>query len=232
MNRIPKIIHHTWKNSDIPDYLVTLINTWKKFHQDWEFRFWTDDMNREFIIKYYPGFLSTYDSYPTPIQRVDAVRYFILQKMGGVFIDIDFECFQNIEPLLENSGCVFGTEPKEHCERFKKDIIVCNAFMACHLGNKFFKLICEKIKSGKIKEKNSIIDILESTGPFVLTETYKNYKDKDEIKLLPSDVIYPLTIGETRRVFKGEIDEDIERKVNKAYAVHYFIGSWCESCIS
>lgn len=188
-------------------------------------------MNRDFIINYYPGFVSTYDHYPNPIQRVDAVRYFILLKFGGVFIDIDFECFQNIEPLLENSGCVFGTEPKEHCERFKKDIIVCNAFMACNPANEFFKLICEEIKSVKIKEKNSMIDILESTGPFMLTEIYKNYKDKNEIKLLSPDILYPLNIGETRRVFEGDIDDDIQSKVNKAYAVHYFLGSWCESCI-
>lgn len=76
-----------------------------------------------------------------------------------------------------------------------------------------------------------MIDILESTGPFILTEIYKNYKDKDEIKLLSPDVIYPLSIGETRRVFEGDIDNDMQCKVNKAYAVHYFLGSWCESCV-
>lgn len=87
MNKIPKIIHQTWKNSNIPDYLVDLIKTWKTFHPNWEFKFWTDDMNRDFIIKHYPGFTSVYDSYPNSIQRVDAVRYFILHKFGGVFID-------------------------------------------------------------------------------------------------------------------------------------------------
>lgn len=230
MSKIPKIIHHTWKDLNIPDYLVDLINTWKNFHPNWEFNFWTDDMNRDFIIKYYPGFASVYDSYPTSIQRVDAVRYFILHKVGGVFIDIDFECFQNIEPLLKNSSCVFGIEPEEHCKWFKKDIIVCNAFMACNPGNRFFKLICEKIKSVKIKEKNSGIDILESTGPFILTEIYKNYKDKNKIRLLLPRTIYPLTLNETRRVIKGDIDEDMQYRVDNAYAVHYFLGSWWDSC--
>lgn len=188
-------------------------------------------MNRDFIIKHYPGFISIYDSYPNAIQRVDAVRYFILHKVGGVFIDIDFECFQNIEPLLENSERVFGIEPKEHSERFKKDIMVCNAFMACNPGNRFFEQICEKIKSVKLKEKNYFIDILESTGPLILTEIYENYKDKNEIKLLSPGTIYPLTVAESRRVIKGDIDEDMQHRVDNAYAVHYFLGSWCDSCI-
>ncbi len=154
-----------------------------------------------------------------------------MQKLGGVFIDIDFECFQNIEPLLENSSCVFGIEPEEHCKSFKKDIIVGNAFMACNPGNRFFEQICEKIKSVKIKEKNSFIDILESTGPFILTEIYKNYKDKNKIKLLSPGTIYPLTVAETRRVFKGDIDEDMQHRVDNSHAVHYFLGSWCDSCV-
>lgn len=178
MSKIPKIIHQTWKDLDVPHYLVGLINTWKSFHPTWEFRFWTDDMNRDFIVKNYPGFISIYDSYPNAIQRVDAVRYFILHKVGGVFIDIDFECFQNIEPLLENSNCVFGIEPEEHCKIHKEDIVVCNAFMACNPANRFFKLICEKIKNVTIKEKNSFTDILQSTGPLILTAIYKSYKEK------------------------------------------------------
>ena len=186
-------------------------------------------MNREFIIEHYPDFISVYDSYPNPIQRVDAVRYFILRKVGGVFIDIDFECFRNIEPLLENSNCVFGIEPKDHCERFKKDFIVCNAFMACTPENRFFKQICERIENVKIKKKNSFIDILQSTGPLILTEIYNNYKEKSTIKLLSSDTIYPLSLMETRRVIKGDIDEEMQYKVNNAYAVHYFLGSWCDT---
>lgn len=232
MNEIPKIIHQTWKDSNIPHYLVDLIKTWKTFHQDWEFKFWTDDMNRDFIIRYYPSFTSVYDSYANSIQRVDAVRYFILHKVGGVFIDIDFECFENIEPLLENSSCVFGIEPKEHCKRFKKDIIVCNAFMACNPENTFFKEICEKIESGKIKQRNSFIDILESTGPLMLTEIYENYKDKNKIKLLSPNTIYPLSLAETRRVIMGDIDEEMQYKVDNSYALHYFLGSWCDSVFS
>lgn len=37
----------------------------------------------------YPWFLETFDTYRFPIQRADAIRYFILAHYGGVYIDLD-----------------------------------------------------------------------------------------------------------------------------------------------
>lgn len=37
----------------------------------------------------YPWFLETFDSYPYPIQRADAIRYFVLHHFGGIYIDLD-----------------------------------------------------------------------------------------------------------------------------------------------
>lgn len=38
---------------------------------------------------HYPWFLPTYLSYPYNIQRVDVLRYFILHKLGGIYIDLE-----------------------------------------------------------------------------------------------------------------------------------------------
>jgi len=37
----------------------------------------------------YPWFLETWDSYPFPIERADAIRYFALVHYGGIYIDLD-----------------------------------------------------------------------------------------------------------------------------------------------
>lgn len=67
---------------------------------------WTDKKAREFIAAEYapsiascfsimlmtiryPWFLETYDGYPYPIQRADAIRYFVLHHFGGIYIDLD-----------------------------------------------------------------------------------------------------------------------------------------------
>lgn len=37
----------------------------------------------------YPWFLETFDGYRYPIQRADAIRYFVLHHFGGIYIDLD-----------------------------------------------------------------------------------------------------------------------------------------------
>ncbi|SMC61046.1 glycosyltransferase family 32 protein [Pedobacter nyackensis] len=225
-HQIPKIIHQTWKDDFPPSHLNLLTNTWKESHPEWEYILWTDEMNREFIRKFFPGFLLQYDSYEHNIQRVDAVRYFILYKLGGLFIDLDFECFVNIEPLLTDSECVFALEPIEHCIQFNKDKIICNAFMACKPNNAFFEFICNSLSSFAKKESTFITSILCSTGPFALSDIYNLYEEKEQIRILPSGTVYPLCVKETRRAIEDDIDDGIQEKIEGAYAVHYFLGSW------
>lgn len=61
---------------------------------------WTDASSREFIAEHYSWFLDTFDSYTYPIQRADAIRYFVLYHFGGVYIDLDIGCLRRVDPLL------------------------------------------------------------------------------------------------------------------------------------
>lgn len=50
---------------------------------------WTEKTSRDFIEANYAWFLRTYDGYRYPVQRVDAVRYFLLLHYGGIYLDLD-----------------------------------------------------------------------------------------------------------------------------------------------
>jgi hypothetical protein len=65
-----------------------------------EYKLWTDAGSREFIAEHYSWFLDTFDNYVYPIQRADAIRYFILYHYGGVYIDLDIGCLKPLDPLL------------------------------------------------------------------------------------------------------------------------------------
>ncbi len=106
--RIPRIIHQTWKTKDVPSPLDQLPQTWKEYLPNWEYILWTDEMNREFVCKHFPDFLEKYDTYPCNIQRADAIRYLLLKVYGGLYVDMDFECLENIEFLLEGSDFIVG----------------------------------------------------------------------------------------------------------------------------
>lgn len=226
---IPQIIHQTWKSTDVPKHFAMLAETWREHHPEWTYKLWTDKANRDFIGDYWPDFVTQYDSYSTAIQRVDAVRYLTLLKFGGLYVDIDFECLRSVEPLLQGKECVFGIEPKEHARRFSKNRIICNAFMAGIPEHDFFTKIYENLIAVKLKDRNTVLDILESTGPFLLSKTYDEYQQKQLITLLPSELIYPLTLEDARMVMAGDVSTVIEEKISDSYAVHYFWGNWWES---
>jgi len=227
---ITKILHQTWKRSLLPPRLQKMSETWKQLHPDWEYYMWNDEMNRNFIKDHFPFFLSKYDEYRTTIQRVDAVRYFILYKCGGVFIDLDFECFKDITPLMVDSDCVFGKEPTQHCLIHQKEMVISNAFMAASPGHPFFKAIIDELMADQsVYEEmpNPNDRVLETTGPFMLTRIYNNYKNKGDITLLDSGVLTPLTKDELDLLeAKQYNDVALQQKINQASAIHYYIGTW------
>jgi mannosyltransferase OCH1-like enzyme len=95
---IPKIIHqvfHNWQqpgNDTLPEDWAKVRQTCIDLNPDFENRLWTEAASREFIAREYPWFLRTYNGYRLPVQRVDAVRYFILLHYGGVYLDLDNVC--------------------------------------------------------------------------------------------------------------------------------------------
>jgi mannosyltransferase OCH1-like enzyme len=82
-SQVPKIVHHTWKNEDIPMEWRLTLAACKRMYSDFEFFLWTDAKSRDLIRDEFPWFLSTYDSYWHDIQRADVIRYFVLEKYGG-----------------------------------------------------------------------------------------------------------------------------------------------------
>jgi mannosyltransferase OCH1-like enzyme len=86
----PKIIHQTWDSNvkSLPDPYKESITKWKKFHPSWKHRFTTSDENRIFVMKHFPQYLETYDSFPHPIQRSYMIRYMYLYHFGGVYSDL------------------------------------------------------------------------------------------------------------------------------------------------
>lgn len=99
---MPRIIHQTWKTTTIPAQWEASAAACRLWGQQpgWQYRLWTDADNRRLIATDFPWFLAQYDSYSEPVQRADAVRYFILYKHGGVYMDLDIVPKANFDALF------------------------------------------------------------------------------------------------------------------------------------
>ena len=95
---IPRIIHqvfHNWGqpgNNTLPADWQEVRQTCIDLNPDFDVKLWTEELSWDFIAKEYPWFLNTYEGYHFKVQRVDAVRYFLMLHYGGIYMDLDNVC--------------------------------------------------------------------------------------------------------------------------------------------
>ena len=162
---IPKIIHQTYINESIPTRWLPAQQSCIDLHPDYEYIMWTDVKSRDFIAKEYPWFLSTFDSYAHPIQRADAIRYFVLSYYGGVYIDLDDGCKRRLDPLLSYPAFVRRTIPTG----------ISNDVMGSTPQHPFFLHVTEVLPAANKKWVLPYITIMASTGPLFLSVIWKKW---------------------------------------------------------
>lgn len=90
---IPPIIHFIWfrdlyetsdNTSNIPLMGSHAPASCQLFNPDFTINIWNSSTARSLLEEHYDWFIETYDSYTHPIQRVDAIKYFVLHHYGGV----------------------------------------------------------------------------------------------------------------------------------------------------
>jgi len=158
---IPPIIHQTWKTEVIPDWAKAWHKSWKTHNPDFQFKLWTDQDNRALVAQYAPWFLPTYDGFPVHIQRVDAVRYLILYLYGGVYADLDFECFRNISRFLKHDLVLSYSSNIPY---------ITNAIMMSKPRHPFWIKLLKAIKDAPPKRWIELESyyVLRSTGPVMV----------------------------------------------------------------
>jgi mannosyltransferase OCH1-like enzyme len=185
---IPKIIHLTYKDHNIPDVWKTTISEWKKYHPDWQVWFWTDKENRELIQSHYPEYLELYDSYRYGIQRADVIRYFILHTFGGIYSDMDIQPRKSFNKLL-------SINKKKEVYLVKANMkCLSNCIMASKKKADFWIHVISSLKSRKQYENfypGKHLKVMNTTGPLMVNSAYNNYNKKYKIAFLPKHLIFP-----------------------------------------
>jgi len=177
---IPAILHQTWKRKDnIPEEWADVSRHCQKLHSEYTYYLWTDELAREFIAKEYPDFLLTFDTYPHPVQRADALRYFVIYHYGGIYLDMDVGCAKgrNLDPLRVYENAVII--PKTSLG-FSNDVLMATPRHA------FMKQLIEALPSSAFDTSFSpYFSVLASTGPLFLTFQYYFFPDKALVHTLP-----------------------------------------------
>jgi mannosyltransferase OCH1-like enzyme len=233
MQLIPKIIHQIWseEKKSLPGFFLSLSETWKENHPDWEYIYWNEKDMNDFMQKEYPHLCDFYYALPYDIQRWDTVRLLILYKMGGLYVDFDYECLKNIEPLLENRTCCIGLEPDKHKVLYETSVVLNVAFCATIPEAPFIKKALDKIFSDNTKRyshTNRVFCTMNTTGPRMLSKLYESLspEEKEWVYLVAAKYVTPFDGEQLALVKAGVQNEELESCLEEAYAVHYFTCSW------
>jgi len=133
--QIPRIIMQMGDDHNIPIKWITSPSSIREYIPEWKYVLFTKEVYRDFVIKYFPDYLFYYDSFPYDIQRINAVCYMWMFKVGGVYMSLNFELVQNLESIFCNGNGVYFVPSNNDSKWYANSFIAakpgCSIFIEC-----------------------------------------------------------------------------------------------------
>lgn len=200
--KIPKIRHAIWVGGKpLPKVYKRMDKTWRKLLPKWEHKIWTDREVKKLKLRNQ----ALYDKSKDPVEKANILRYELLYKFGGLYVDMDAQGLQPFDDFHHLYTFYTGICPLD-C-----DAMLNNALIACTPQH---PIIDECIKG--IPAKKHLSTRLHRNGVFHFSSTF--YKVAPRIQgaiiAFPPTYFYPL-----RRDFQHASKNHLKPE---SYAVHYW----------
>lgn len=235
---IPKIVHQTWRSSELPVLFrkIQTHNTEKM--SNFEFKLWSHSPGAPdidiFIEKEYPELYEIYKKTKYGVQKADIARLAILHKFGGVYFDLDILCLKNIDNLidLESDYMFIAMEPSIQTKSiFNKENMLCNAFIAIPANHSITKTALGKIVEIYKQNGDSIFNTFNCFGSDIVTSSIMTDDNFEKCKFVKRDLLYPISDPKLQSLptCKSDIEKLKIGNYDDSFMVHYWIHSDFES---
>lgn len=199
---IPKIIHYCWFGSKSePKNFKQLKATWQKYCPDYKICRWDEsnfDINQFHYTKY------EYEANRLDLVS-DFVRLYVVEKYGGIYLDVDVEVCKSLDNLL-NLAIFFGLEDS--------DSINSGLVIGAESGNKHLINLMRVYQSNSNEKRFLQKNCVEITTDYFRKLGFK-YRDRTQVvdgcKIFSTDYFCPggyLKLGRWHR--------------EKAYTIHHY----------
>jgi hypothetical protein len=214
---VPKIIHQIWIQGQYPEKYEPFVQSWKEHNPNWEYKMWDEEM---FFAEDPPEqILLIYSRLKVLAFKSDIIRFFLLQKYGGVYMDFDMMCLQPIENVIDQNCLTFAHMlPKTNLDLVKNITSKCVDiyFISSPQGHPFWQILFDNMTNSWSKKYFlSNYSFEYSPNITLYNDTFKqtNKLHKDSVKLAERDVFV--------RCMKT---------TDKTLAIHDAEGTWLEPC--
>ena len=216
---IPKIIHQTYKNYNLPDIYKMCQTEIKRLHNDFEYRFYTDD-DMDILMKTdFPEYYDKFNELPRMIMKIDMFRYFLMYKYGGLYADMDYLMFKSFDLLNEKVVIPCNREDDNG-----SPICLGNCIFASEAKHPFWKSLMDTLftidrtKLDYNTDKNIDGSVL-GTGPMFVFAMWKKYsKINDDICVSKRSLFHPPTKNNNQYI------EGLKK--DGCYGMHICTGLW------
>jgi hypothetical protein len=189
------------KDQDINNKIKMIeLNLYSEYHlswihknKDWKYILWNDNSIKKLILMNYSYYYKNYINIKSENIRRLFSKYIILYHYGGIYLDNDFICYQNINKLIElypDRKLLVSAIPYinnfEKYHIYKKYnlntnlILLSDSVILCERNNDFIGLIINKLFFN-IRNNQIIIKDKEIFGSIILSKLY--YKECNKEKL-------------------------------------------------
>jgi mannosyltransferase OCH1-like enzyme len=158
LSRIPKLLHIIWVgNKDIPADVNDNILKWRELMPDWNIRIWrNEDINENEFPDYIVNKINSSIKFA---QKADIMRYHIIEKYGGVYVDTDNVPHRSLNDILS-----LGSDVILWHDNFVTWEYISISFIGAVPHHPILQLACELCNSAEINTS----DIHFKTGPHLL----------------------------------------------------------------
>jgi glycosyl transferase-like sugar-binding protein len=193
---IPKVIHRIWLGRRrIPDQAEHFWQRFAELHPGWELRTWTDADDYSWLAN-----RELFEAAQTWTSRSDVLRFELLARHGGIYVDVDVEPIRSFEPLLTHRAFVGLESPG----------VMCGAILGSEAAHPAIQALIRSLPGWTKGRPNA--DPGTWAGPAFLTAQWIG---REDIEIFPKEAFYPAHWSQRMR-----------RPSASSYAVHHWAKNW------
>lgn len=223
-DRIPRIIHKIWWQSldELPEKYHAPLLTWSEFNEEWKIFVWDEKSVAKLLDDYFPDHKNLFDSYPRMIQKIDAAKYFILSKFGGLYSDMDQSCLKPLKSAIDidNETASILVSPltdkrslipltSSFC--FVEPPFFNNAWILAKADKAVWDPVISQLHEAEetiestlskldLTNRNDEVAVLRTTGPVCFTKALRKVikndakENKSSVKTLDTNLVEPYSV--------------------------------------
>jgi mannosyltransferase OCH1-like enzyme len=214
---IPKLLHFIWVGkSQMPTESISFIEKWKVMYPDYTIKIWDDAamLEHDIIPPEYIQYVE--DIRFSPAFKADIARYIIINKYGGIYIDIDFEPLKRIPAKVFRAFDFFGTVQNNNEVSIGLFAAKPNTDILIHTIKNIHPSI-ERAKKGNYFINDALFKM---TGPEFFSKQYSQFSDNPKYMCWEPKYFYPYWHTEKHRR-----DENFSITSPDAFAVHHWFAT-------